>query len=67
MQLAVSIGLYTMTDISDVQKKILEHLEFRQFKVEYDKLPDPLVNMKEKEAIQTARALLDEGETLSPF
>jgi len=36
MQLAASIGLYTMTDLSEVQKKVLEHPEFEHFKVDYN-------------------------------
>jgi len=36
MQLAASIGLYTMTNLSEAQQKVLEYPEFEHFKVDYD-------------------------------
>jgi AcrR family transcriptional regulator len=35
MQLAASIGLYTMTNLSATQQKVLEQPEFEHFKVDY--------------------------------
>ena len=36
MQLAAAIGLYTMTNLSPVQQKVLEDSEFDHFRVDYD-------------------------------
>ena len=35
MQLAASIGLYTMTNLSATQQRVLEYPEFEHFKVDY--------------------------------
>jgi TetR/AcrR family transcriptional regulator len=35
LQLAMSIGLYTMTDLSKTQQKVLDRPEFQHFKIEF--------------------------------
>lgn len=35
MQLAASIGIYTMTDLSDIQREVLDMPEFRHFNIDY--------------------------------
>ena len=37
MQLAASIGLHRMTNLSEAQQKVLENPEFEHFKVDYNK------------------------------
>lgn len=36
LQLAASIGLYTMTNLSDVQEEVLSYPEFENFKLDYN-------------------------------
>lgn len=43
LQLASAIGLYQITNLSEMQKKVLEYPEFRHMKVDFNSYPQRAV------------------------